>query len=444
MLQLDLSQAQAFIQTPILEEQLAAARQSLMDGTCVGAEFTGWVRLPRAYDKDEFARIQAAARRIQGDSEALVVIGIGGSYLGARAVLELLKSPNYNLLPKDTPDIFFIGNGLSGDAMEETVRLIGDRDWSINVISKSGTTLEPALAFRKFRSLLEKKYGRDGARSRIYATTDKARGVLKTQADAEGWESFVVPDDVGGRFSVLTAVGLLPLAAAGVDVEALMAGAAAQMDECLGAADSAAARYAAARAALYGQGKKIEVLAFSEPSFRFFCEWWKQLYAESEGKDGKGLFPAGLELTADLHSIGQYLQDGERNLLETVVSFESSRNAVLVDADGEDLDGLNYVAGQTMDFVALQARRGTALAHVDGGVPNLAITLPRRDEDSVGRLIYFFEFACALSGLLIGVNPFDQPGVEDYKKNMFALLGKPGTQARRAELEARMKGADRS
>ena len=438
MLQLDLTQAQSFLSDPIPQEAADRARQSLLDGSCPGSDFTGWVRLPRDYDKEEFARIQAAARRIQSDSQALVVIGIGGSYLGARAVLELLKSPNYNLLPKDTPDVYFIGNGLSGDAITETIQLIGDKDWSINVISKSGTTLEPALAFRMFRSLLEKKYGREGAKSRIYATTDKARGVLKTQADAEGWETFVVPDDVGGRYSVLTAVGLLPLAAAGVDIQALMDGAAAQMEECLDQADSSAVRYARARAALYQAGKKIEVLAFPEPSFRFFCEWWKQLYAESEGKDGKGLFPAGLELTADLHSIGQYLQDGERDLLETVVSFARSRSAVVVAEDPEDLDGLNYVAGRDMDFVALQARRGTALAHVDGGVPNLAVTLPRRDEDSVGRLIYFFEFACAISGLLIGVNPFDQPGVEDYKKNMFALLGKPGTEARRAELDARM------
>ncbi len=293
MLQLDLTQAQSSIPTPIPQEAGEKARQSLLDGSCPGSDFTGWVRLPRDYDREEFSRIQTAARRIQGDSQALVVIGIGGSYLGARAVLELLKSPNYNLLPKDTPDVYFIGNGLSGDAIAETIQLIGDKDWSINVISKSGTTLEPALAFRMFRSLLEKKYGKEGARSRIYATTDKARGVLKTQADAERWESFVVPDEVGGRYSVLTAVGLLPLAAAGVDIQALMDGAAAQMDECLNDPDSAAVRYARARAALYQAGKKIEVLAFPEPSFRFFCEWWKQLYAESEGKDGKGLFPAG-------------------------------------------------------------------------------------------------------------------------------------------------------
>ncbi len=440
MLHLDLSQARPFISTPISAEEGEQARQSLLNGSCAGNDYIGWLRLPRDYDKEEFARIQAAASRIRENSKALVVIGIGGSYLGARAVLEVLKSPNYNLLPKDTPDIYFIGNGLSGDAIDETIRLIGDRDWAINVISKSGTTLEPALAFRVFRGLLEQKYGKDGARKRIFATTDKARGVLKTVADAEGWETFVVPDDVGGRYSVLTAVGLLPLAAAGIDIQALMAGAEAEMDACLTDPNSLAMEYGRARAALYRAGKKIEVLAFSEPSFRFFCEWYKQLFAESEGKDGKGMFPAGLELTADLHSIGQYIQEGERIIMETVVSFEKSRSTIILPTDADDLDGLNYVAGKDMDFVALQARRGTALAHVDGGVPNVALTLSGRDEDSVGRMIYFFEFACAISCLLCGVNPFDQPGVEAYKKNMFALLGKPGTEARKAELEARMKG----
>ena len=440
MLHLDLSQANSFIQNPIPAEQVEEARQSLLNGTCAGNDYIGWVRLPEDYDKEEFTRIQAAAKRIQADSQVLVVIGIGGSYLGARAVIEALKSSNYNLLKKDTPDVFFIGNGLSADAINETFQLIGDRDWSINVISKSGTTLEPALAFRIFQARLEEKYGKEGAKSRIYATTDKARGALKTQADQAGWETFVVPDDVGGRYSVLTAVGLLPIAVTGIDITALMNGAKAQMDECLSDPNSAATRYGAARAAFYKEGKKIEVLAFHEPSFRFFCEWYKQLFAESEGKDGKGLFPAGLELTADLHSIGQYVQEGERNMLETVVSFEKSLTTVTVPSDPDDRDGLNYVAGQSMDFVALQARRGTALAHVDGGVPNLSIVAPCRDEDSLGRLIYFFEFACAISCLLANVNPFNQPGVEAYKKNMFALLGKPGTEERKAELEARMKG----
>ena len=425
MLTLDISQAQSFIHAPISPEELEKARQSLLDGTCAGAEFTGWVKLPANYDREEFARIQDAAARIQRHSQVLVVIGIGGSYLGAKAVLDVLRSPNYNLLPKDTPDVLFIGNGLSGDTVDETLRLIGDRDWSINVISKSGTTLEPAVAFRLLRPLLEKKYGKEEAARRIFATTDKARGALKTQADAQGWETFVVPDDIGGRFSVLTAVGLLPLAVAGIDIEALMAGAAAQMELCLSAPDSDAARYAAVRAALWREGKQIEVLSFTEPSFRFFCEWYKQLFAESHGKGGKGLFPTGLELTADLHSIGQYVQDGPRTLLETMVSFEHSRTTVTVPSDEENLDGLNYIAGRDMDYVALQARRGTAAAHVEGGVPNLSLSMSSRDEDNIGRLIYFFEFACALDGLLLPVNPFDQPGVEAYKQHMFALLGRP-------------------
>ena len=425
MLTLDISQAQSFIHAPISPEELEKARQSLLDGTCAGAEFTGWVKLPANYDREEFARIQDAAARIQRHSQVLVVIGIGGSYLGAKAVLDVLRSPNYNLLPKDTPDVLFIGNGLSGDTVDETLRLIGDRDWSINVISKSGTTLEPAVAFRLLRPLLEKKYGKEEAARRIFATTDKARGALKTQADAQGWETFVVPDDIGGRFSVLTAVGLLPLAVAGIDIEALMAGAAAQMELCLSDPDSDAARYAAVRAALWREGKQIEVLSFTEPSFRFFCEWYKQLFAESHGKGGKGLFPTGLELTADLHSIGQYVQDGPRTLLETMVSFARSRATVTVPSDEENLDGLNYIAGRDMDYVALQARRGTAAAHVEGGVPNLSLSMSSRDEDNIGRLIYFFEFACALDGLLLPVNPFDQPGVEAYKQHMFALLGRP-------------------
>ena len=438
MLQLDLTQAQSSIPTPIPQEAAEKARQSLLDGSCPGSDFTGWVRLPRDYDREEFSRIQTAARRIQGDSQALVVIGIGGSYLGARAVLELLKSPNYNLLPKDTPDVYFIGNGLSGDAIAETIQLIGDKDWSINVISKSGTTLEPALAFRMFRSLLEKKYGKEGARSRIYATTDKARGVLKTQADAERWESFVVPDEVGGRYSVLTAVGLLPLAAAGVDIQALMDGAAAQMDECLNDPDSAAVRYARARAALYQAGKKIEVLAFPEPSFRFFCEWWKQLYGESEGKDGKGLFPASVIFSTDLHSMGQYIQDGRRDLFETVVLFEKPKHEIVIGNDPANVDGLNFLAGRSMAYINRKAFEGTVLAHNDGGVPNVVLSAPDFSEDTLGQLIYFFERACAISGYMLGVNPFNQPGVESYKKNMFALLGKPGYEGEKEALEARL------
>lgn len=444
MLNFDHSQASAWMRDPFPPEKVEAARRSLLDGTCVEGAYTGWIRLPGRCGGEELARIQAAAERIRGDSQALVVIGVGGSYLGARAVIEALRSEHYNLTRKETPDVFYIGNGLSADAIQEVFHLIGDRDWSINVVSKSGTTLEPALAFRVFRGALEKKYGREGAARRIYATTDSRRGALRAQADAAGWTTFPVPDDVGGRYSVLTAVGLLPIAVAGLDIAALMAGARAQMEECLNDPDSSAVRYAAARAALYRAGKKVEVLAYHEPSLRAFCEWYRQLFAESEGKGGKGLFPTGLELTADLHSIGQYIQDGERILMETMLSFSHSRERVCVPFDETDGDGLNYLAGRDMDFVALQARRGTVLAHTSGGVPVLSVTVPRRDEDSLGRLIYFFEFACALSCLLTGVDPFDQPGVEEYKKNMDALLGRPGTAGRREELETRLNGGKRT
>ena len=420
-------------------DALESARVKLEEGSGLGGAYTGWVHLPRDYDKEEFARIQAAAKKIQQQSQVLVVIGIGGSYLGARAVIDLLASPNYNLKKKDTPDILFAGNGLSTDALLETIALIGDRDFSVNVISKSGTTTEPAVAFRIFKDMLEQKYGKEGARERIYATTDKARGALKGMADREGYETFVVPDEVGGRYSVLTAVGLLPIAVAGIDIGRLMAGAMAQREESLAnPTGSPSAQYAAARYGLYTAGKKIEILGCFEPAFRFFAEWWKQLYGESEGKDGKGIFPASVELTADLHSMGQYIQEGERILMETIVCFQEPRHTVTIPADPDDADGLNFLAGKELSFVCEQARRGTLLAHVDGGVPNLAVNLPRRDEESVGRLIYFFEFACGLSGYLLGVNPFDQPGVEAYKKNMFALLGKPGYEDRRAELEARL------
>lgn len=439
MLTVDISNAKRFLPQQDLTDALAAAWAKLDHGDGLGGEFTGWVHLPRDYDKEEFSRIQAAAARIQSDSKALVVIGIGGSYLGARAVIELLRSPNYNLLPKSTPDIYFVGNGLSSDALQEVIDLLGDRDFSVNVISKSGTTTEPAVAFRIFKNLLEQRYGKEGARSRIYATTDKARGALKGMADREGYETFVVPDEVGGRYSVLTAVGLLPIAVAGIDIGRLMAGAMAQREESLAnPTDSPSAQYAAARYGLYTSGKKIEILGCFEPAFRFFAEWWKQLYGESEGKDGKGIFPASVELTADLHSMGQYIQQGERILMETIVCFQEPRRIVTIPSDPDDADGLNFLAGKELSFVCEQARRGTLLAHVDGGVPNLTVYLPRRDEESVGRLIYFFEFACGLSGYLLGVNPFDQPGVEAYKKNMFALLGKPGYEDRRAELEARL------
>ncbi|MPM07560.1 Glucose-6-phosphate isomerase [bioreactor metagenome] len=439
MLRLDTSKATEAYPQRDLAAALTDAVRKLDTGSGAGGEFTGWVHLPRDYDRAEFARIQKAAEKIKKDSSVLVVIGIGGSYLGARAVIELLRSPNYNLLKKDTPDILFAGNGLSSDALNETVRLIGGRDFSINVISKSGTTTEPAVAFRIFKSLLEEKYGKEDAKARIYATTDKAKGALKGLAVREGYETFVVPDEVGGRYSVLTAVGLLPIAVAGIDIGALMAGAAEERELCLSrGAESAAAKYACARYGLYSAGKHVELLACFEPSFRFFAEWFKQLFGESEGKKNRGLFPASVEYTADLHSMGQYIQEGERLLFETVVCFDKSIETVCIPYDPENIDGLNFLAGKDLSFVAEQARRGTLLAHVDGGVPNLIINVPSRDEVSIGQLIYFFEFACGLSGYLLEVNPFDQPGVEAYKQNMFALLGKPGYEERRKLLEERL------
>ncbi len=441
MLKLDLSKLKGFIPEDhfaVRQDKLAKAAQMLAGHSGPGGDFTGWVALPRDYDKEEFARIQAAAQKIQRQSQVLVVIGIGGSYLGARAVVELLCSPNYNLKKKDTPDVFFAGNGLSTDALLELIQLIGGRDFSVNVISKSGTTTEPAVAFRIFKAMLEEKYGKDGAKERIYATTDKARGALKGLADAEGYEEFVVPDDVGGRYSVLTAVGLLPIAVAGVDIAQLMAGAGQAMEElAAGGPDNLAWQYAAARHALYQAGKKVELLACYEPNFRFFSEWWKQLYGESEGKEGKGLFPASVEFTADLHSMGQYIQQGERLMFETVVKFAPKGEFAIPD-DPANVDGLNFLSGKPLAFVAEQAMRGTILAHVDGGVPNVLIELPAISPLSVGYLIYFFEYVCGLSGYLLEVNPFDQPGVEAYKKNMFALLGKPGYEDMKAELEAKL------
>ena len=442
MLTCNVSNAASFLPEDWLTSRLAGleeGRAKLESGSGAGGDFTGWVHLPRDYDKEEFARIQAAAERIRSDSQALVVIGIGGSYLGARAVVELLHSPNFNLTHKDGPEIYFAGNGLSSDAMLEVIDLVKDKDFSVNVISKSGTTTEPAVAFRIFKALLEEKYGREGAKKRIYATTDAHKGALKGLADAEGYEEFVVPDAVGGRYSVLTAVGLLPIACAGIDIAALMEGAAQAMEELARpGADNPAWQYAAARHALYTGGKKVEILAAYEPSFRFFGEWWKQLYGESEGKEGKGLFPASVEYTADLHSMGQYIQEGERLMFETVVRFDKSRGSITIPHDPDNVDGLNFLAGKELSFVAEQAMRGTLLAHVDGGVPNLVVTVPGRCEKSVGWLIYFFEYACGLSGYLLEVNPFNQPGVEAYKNNMYALLGKPGYEDRKAELEARL------
>ena len=407
-----------------------AAYDTLVRRSGAGNDFTGWLDLPGNYDKEEFARIQKAAQKIQSDSKALVVIGIGGSYLGARAVVELLKSPNYNALPKSTPDIYFAGNGISSDAVTEIFTMIGDRDFSVNVISKSGTTTEPAIAFRLFKQALEKKYGTDGARGRIYATTDRKKGALKTLADREGYETFVVPDDVGGRYSVLTAVGLLPIACCGIDIEKLMQGAQKEREQTLAAGiDSAAAQYAMSRQALYAAGKTTEILAAYEPSFRFMSEWWKQLYGESEGKDGKGIFPASVDLTPDLHSMGQYIQDGKRMLQETVVFFDKARTSITVPSDEENLDGLNYLAGREMSYINEKAMQATKAAHISGGVPVTEIRLPEISEQTLGALIYFFEFACGVSGYLSGVNPFTQPGVEAYKNNMFRLLGKPGYEA---------------
>ena len=435
-------QLQSFLPLPyeeVLSPRLKRAQEKLQTGTGAGGEFTGWVHLPRDYDKEEFARIQAAAARIQSNSQALVVIGIGGSYLGARGVIDCLCSPNYNLKKKNTPNIYFVGNGLSSDAMGEVLDLLEGVDFSVNVISKSGTTTEPAVAFRFFREALEKKYGREGAKERIYATTDKARGALKSLADAEGWETFVVPDEVGGRYSVLTAVGLLPIAVAGVDIAELMTGAARMMDVCAdGSFQSPAWRYAAMRYELYRAGRSIELLACYDPAFRFMAEWWKQLYGESEGKEGKGLFPASVEFTADLHSMGQYIQEGKRLMFETVVRLGPSDRQLAVPADETDGDGLNFLAGKTMDFIRDRAMEGTLLAHTEGGVPNLIVETAGRTPGDLGELIYFFEYACGLSGYLLDVNPFDQPGVEAYKKNMFALLGKPGYEDRRAQLESKL------
>ena len=407
-----------------------AAFDTLVNGTGAGNDFIGWVDLPVNYDKEEFARIQKAAKKIQSDSKALVVIGIGGSYLGARAVVELLKSPNYNALPKNTPDIYFAGNGISSDAVTEILAMIGDRDFSVNVISKSGTTTEPAIAFRIFKELLEKKYGKEGARERIYATTDKAKGALKTLATKEGYETFVVPDDVGGRYSVLTAVGLLPIAVSGIDIEKLMQGAAKEREEALAKGiESAEAQYAMSRQKLSDAGKHVEILAAYEPSFRFMAEWWKQLYGESEGKDQTGIFPASVDLTPDLHSMGQYMQEGRRMLQETVVFFDKARTSIAVPSDEENLDGLNYLAGREMSYINEKAMQATKAAHISGGVPVTEIRLPEISEETVGALIYFFEYACGVSGYISGVNPFNQPGVEAYKKNMFRLLGKPGYEA---------------
>ena len=418
-----------------------AANEVLLSRTGAGSDFLGWLDLPVNYDKEEFARIQKAAKKIQGDSDVLVVIGIGGSYLGARAAIEFCKGQMYNgVREAGIPEVYFVGNNISSAYLNDVVKIIGARDFSVNIISKSGTTTEPAIAFRIFKKLLEEKYGKEGAKGRIYATTDKARGALKALSDAEGYETFVVPDDVGGRFSVLTAVGLLPIAAAGVDIEAMMKGAQDAREVCKGGdmSTNPSFQYAALRNILYRKGKGTEILVNYEPALTMMGEWFKQLYAESEGKDHKGIFPTAANFSTDLHSIGQFIQDGTRNLFETVLWVNNSRSEAVIEEAAEDIDGLNYLAGKTVQFVNSKAYQGTLMAHMDGGTPNIIIEIDEADAYHFGYLVYFFEKACGLSGYLLGVNPFDQPGVEAYKKNMFALLGKPGFEERRKELEARL------
>lgn len=426
-----------------LQSQVTALDADLRKGTGAGADMLGWLDLPENYDKEEFARIKQAATKIQADSDVLVVIGIGGSYLGAKAAIDFLNTSFVNLQTKEerkAPQILYAGNSISSSYLADLVDYVADKEFSVNVISKSGTTTEPAIAFRVFKELLVKKYGQEEANKRIYATTDKARGAVKVEADANGWETFVVPDDVGGRFSVLTAVGLLPIAAAGADITALMNGAnAARKDYSSDKiAENAAYQYAVIRNILYRKGYVTEILANYEPSLQYFSEWWKQLAGESEGKDQKGIYPTSANFSTDLHSLGQFIQEGYRNLFETVIRVEKPRKNILIPEMAEDLDGLGYLQGKDVDFVNKKATDGVLLAHTDGGVPNMFVTLPQQDEFTLGYTIYFFELAIALSGYLNGVNPFDQPGVEAYKKNMFALLGKPGFEELGAELNARL------
>ena len=425
-----------------IQPAVKMASDLLYSGKGAGNDYIGWVDLPNNYDKDEFERIKKAAKKIQSNSEVLIVIGIGGSYLGGRAALEFVNGVNFNKkVHKGIPEVYFVGNSISSDYLSDIIEILGDRDFSINVISKSGTTTEPAIAFRIFKKIIEDKYGKEGAKERIFATTDKARGALKSMCNTEGYETFVIPDDVGGRFSVLTPVGLLPMAAAGIDIDAVMQGASdavatyknddLENNDCL--------KYAATRQILGRKGKAIEILANYEPSLTMFGEWYKQLYAESEGKDGKGIFPVSANFSTDLHSIGQFIQDGSRNLFETVLWVENAKKNITIETDAENLDGLNFVADKTIQYVNSKAYAGTFLAHVDGGVPTMVLEVEKTDAYNFGQLVYFFERALAISGYMLGVNPFDQPGVEAYKKNMFALLGKPGYEDRKAELEERLK-----
>ena len=442
----DYSKAKCFVSDHEMESMKAItenARDLLMSREGAGNDYLGWIDLPENYDKEEFARIKEAAAKIQSDSEVLVVIGIGGSYLGARAAVEFLRHNFYNSVSKEirkTPEIYFIGNSISSTYIANLVDVIGDRDFSVNIISKSGTTTEPAIAFRVFKKLLEKKYGKEGAAGRIYATTDKEKGALKNLATAEGYETFVVPDDVGGRFSVLTAVGLLAIAASGADIDQLMAGAASARKRCInnGFDENDSMQYAAVRNIMLRKGKSVEILCDYEPSLHYTLEWWKQLMGESEGKDNRGLFPASVDLTTDLHSMGQFIQDGSRIMFETVLNVENPKCTLNIEAEEEDLDGLNYLAGKSIDFVNKSAMNGTILAHTDGNVPNVMVKIPEQTEFYLGELFYFFEYACGISGYILGVNPFNQPGVESYKKNMFALLGKPGFEKEREELLKRL------
>jgi glucose-6-phosphate isomerase len=418
---------------------VTAAHKTLTDRSGAGSDFLGWVDLPVDYDKEEFARIKAAAERIKNSCDVLVVIGIGGSYLGARAVIEALKSSLYNNKKKDTPDIYYVGNSINPTYLNEIISICEGRDICVNVISKSGTTTEPALAFRIFKKIVEDKYGKEESKKRIFATTDKAKGTLKELSDAEGYETFVVPDDVGGRFSVLTAVGLLPIAVAGIDIDKLMAGAAAGREKYSLDDGNDCYKYAALRNILYNKGKSVEMLISYDPDFAMMNEWFKQLFGESEGKDQKGIFPASAIFSTDLHSLGQFIQDGSRIMFETVVDIKAPKKDLFLEPDAENLDGLNFLTNQNMSVVNKKAFQGTVLAHTEGGVPNMILELDDLGEETIGELIYFFEKACAISGYMLGVNPFNQPGVESYKKNMFALLGKPGYEAQKAELEAKLK-----
>ena len=442
----DYSKTEGYVHAHEVESMKAiteSAKELLLSKKGAGNDYLGWIDLPVDYDKDEFERIKKAAKKIQSDSEVLVVIGIGGSYLGARAAIEFLGHNFFNSVSKEirkAPEIYFVGNSISSTYLSNLIDVIGDRDFSVNIISKSGTTTEPAIAFRVFKEMLEKKYGKEEAAKRIYATTDKAKGALKNLATEEGYESFVVPDDVGGRFSVLTAVGLLPIAVSGADIDKLMEGAASGREKALNNTfeDNDAVKYAAIRNILLRKGKSIEITANYEPSLHYFGEWWKQLYGESEGKDQKGIFPAAVDLTTDLHSMGQFIQDGSRLMFETVVNIEKTDADIVIQEEADDLDGLNYLAGKDMDFVNKSAMNGTILAHTDGNVPNLMVNVPEQNEFYLGELFYMYEFACGVSGYILGVNPFNQPGVESYKKNMFALLGKPGYEDMTAELQKRL------